>query len=656
MALWQTDGNGSWADPANWLGGAVPNSAGAVATFDATQLNFGPGTAVIGAPDTFGDLTLGRIELIGTPFYGTFIIRPHDANTGSTPLVIESGTSEPATIFVDTGGLGNEARIGNHPVSGWGLYLVLRSDLNIVTQDADTSLRIDSDIFGSTEITKLGEGRLLLNGSNSFSGGFRFYGGTVYVDGDDAIGSGGLIFRGGHLVSASTTINNPIYAPLAPNSVDSLAGSISALPGHTVVLEVPSFTHHSATGISFAFGSETNNGTIVLSADQVSVTTSSYLQIAGGTVRFADSYNATRFFRSDQDGLVELINGTLDTTGFATQVKNLAFLGGTLTSSAGALNVIATYSLPQTNNGTITGTALADSLIFRLLGQNSFSLALMTFTNWNDEVDKITLVGSAGNDMLSGTVMADSLFGGVGLDMLFGNAGNDLLNGQAGNDTLSGGLGDDRYIIDSSSDNVIEAFDQGNDLVTASADFVLPDHIERLTLGGMARSGTGNGLGNTIVGSNGSDTLLSGLGGADAINGRDGNDIILGGDGDDLLTGAQGKDTLTGGADMDRFIFRDGDLNATRGSADIVTDFDQALDERIVLNGVDANEALGGIQSLKFIGTAAFSGTAGELRFVQFSGNTYIEGNTDADTVADFMIRLNGLYTLNVTDFIGVTL
>ena len=75
-----------------------------------------------------------------------------------------------------------------------------------------------------------------------------------------------------------------------------------------------------------------------------------------------------------------------------------------------------------------------------------------------------------------------------------------------------------------------------------------------------------------------------------------------------------------------------------------------------MLSQVDANEGLGGMQALKFIGVAAFSGSAGELRFVQVAGNTFVEGNTDTDTVADFMIRLDGLYTLGITDFSGVTL
>lgn len=52
------------------------------------------------------------------------------------------------------------------------------------------------------------------------------------------------------------------------------------------------------------------------------------------------------------------------------------------------------------------------------------------------------------------------------------------------------------------------------------------------------------------------------------------------------------------------------------------------------------------------IATAAFSGTPGELRYQQINGNTYVMGNTNTDTAADFWIRLDGLHTLTAGDFV----
>jgi hypothetical protein len=57
-------------------------------------------------------------------------------------------------------------------------------------------------------------------------------------------------------------------------------------------------------------------------------------------------------------------------------------------------------------------------------------------------------------------------------------------------------------------------------------------------------------------------------------------------------------------------------------------------------------------QQFAFIGTGAFTGAAGQLRYQQISGNTYVMGDTDGDGDADFWIRLDGLHNLQAGDFI----
>src|SRR5262245_18913326 len=75
-----------------------------------------------------------------------------------------------------------------------------------------------------------------------------------------------------------------------------------------------------------------------------------------------------------------------------------------------------------------------------------------------------TINGTSGNDpSLTGTTGDDQIFGLEGNDSLFGLAGNDLLDGGPGNDTLRGGAGDDDYVVDSTSDTVIEASGEGSD-------------------------------------------------------------------------------------------------------------------------------------------------------------------------------------------------
>jgi Ca2+-binding RTX toxin-like protein len=55
----------------------------------------------------------------------------------------------------------------------------------------------------------------------------------------------------------------------------------------------------------------------------------------------------------------------------------------------------------------------------------------------------VTLLGSAGNDVLKGTPGADVIFGDTGNDRILGKKGNDILCGGPGNDLLKGGAGND---------------------------------------------------------------------------------------------------------------------------------------------------------------------------------------------------------------------
>ncbi len=266
-------------------------------------------------------------------------------------------------------------------------------------------------------------------------------------------------------------------------------------------------------------------------------------------------------------------------------------------------------------------------------------------------INNFTVFGTAGANRIVTAGGNDTLRGGGGDDVLSGGAGNDVLVAGAGADAMDGGLGDDTYYADHLGDTVTEATDAGWDVVQATIDHVLADNVEELVLGGAGRDGTGNVLGNILRGS-GSNNVLSGLGGADTLRGSGGRDTLLGGNGEDLLDGGVGKDTMTGGAARDVFQFRDGDFGATRALADVITDFSHADAEKINLNLVDANVIAGGNQAFAFIGSGAFTGVAGQLHYAQAAGNTYVEGDTNGDGLADFVIALTGLHGLVASDFV----
>ena len=267
---------------------------------------------------------------------------------------------------------------------------------------------------------------------------------------------------------------------------------------------------------------------------------------------------------------------------------------------------------------------------------------------------------------IDGSAFADTLTGNSSANRLSGSGGNDVLDGGAGSDTLLGGTGDDTYYVDSTSDMVTENADEGTDTVVSSVAWILGANVENLTLSGSsAINGTGNTLANTLVGNSGinvldgasGDDFLQGLAGNDTLYGQAGNDRLEGGDGADLLFGGAGRDTLVGGAGNDRF---DLDLasDSAVGSGDQILDFSAGFD-KIDLSTLDAKTGTKKNDAFQFIGDAAFTGAAGQLRYeiVDLAGTsgdyTKITGDLNGDKIADFEIILLGhTDPLHATDFV----
>jgi Ca2+-binding RTX toxin-like protein len=275
-------------------------------------------------------------------------------------------------------------------------------------------------------------------------------------------------------------------------------------------------------------------------------------------------------------------------------------------------------------------------------------------------VENLTLTGSSvlsgtGNSLanvITGNSAANRLFGKDGSDTLIGNAGNDTLDGGVGADGMTGGTGNDNYVVDNAGDVVTELAGGGTDKVSSSISYTLGGNVENLVLTGRAASGTGNELANSITGNSSANTLSGGAGN-DKLLGGGGSDLLYGEEGNDSLTGGTGLDQFFGGAGADRFIFRGSDVTGTsQSSQDLIQDFSSGEGDRIGLNLIDANSTLSGNQAFAFVGTAGFSGAAGQLRYEQIAGKTFIQGDTNGDGIADFWIALNGSHTLSSGDMI----
>ena len=231
-----------------------------------------------------------------------------------------------------------------------------------------------------------------------------------------------------------------------------------------------------------------------------------------------------------------------------------------------------------------------------------------------------TIVGGAGNEHLygygatGGNDGADNISGGGGMDYLQGNAGNDTLDGGDGNDRINGGA--------------------DNDLISG---------------------GAGN---DSVNGNFGSDTIDGGAG-SDTLRGGKGDDVIQGGDGNDTIMGDLGGDTLTGGAGADTFSFHGNDaavvsLDLLTGHVDTITDFTHGTDH-IALGFTPG--AVHDLSALTLLGAvtgavAALTGHSSDVVEATVGNDTYLSYSSSNGAIADSVIKLQDVHTLDVHDFV----
>lgn len=119
-----------------------------------------------------------------------------------------------------------------------------------------------------------------------------------------------------------------------------------------------------------------------------------------------------------------------------------------------------------------------------------------------------------------------------------------------------------------------------------------------------------------------------------------------GGDGDDILTAGIAGDWLGGSSGSDMFVFETlASVNTPgkHGTHSYIDDFSQQEGDLIDFSAI-------GVMS--FIGTAAFSNVAGELRYEFDDGNTFLQGDMDGNGKADLTLELGGEIDLVVADLV----
>ena len=282
-----------------------------------------------------------------------------------------------------------------------------------------------------------------------------------------------------------------------------------------------------------------------------------------------------------------------------------------------------------------------------------------------------SIIGSAHNDGLTGDGKANRLAGGAGDDTLRGGAGDDVLEGGAGADVLDGEGGTDTLSYAGSASGVVVILGNG----TVSGGDAQGDtfaNVENVVGSARTDSLYGDDGANRLDGGAGDDRMagwygadeLYGEEGADRLYGNAGNDVLDGGVGNDFLSGGPGADTLSGGGGADSL---DGDTGADTFRYSAAADSTVANPDRILdFSGSDGDGDkldLSGLgNNLTFIGTTAFSNSAGEVRSVQRGAATSNTGDDYTDVLVDLngngtanvKLTLVGLHSLTLDDLPGV--
>jgi Ca2+-binding RTX toxin-like protein len=250
------------------------------------------------------------------------------------------------------------------------------------------------------------------------------------------------------------------------------------------------------------------DGWILLADDSIA--------IVGDTISLSD-LSSIKFAidHSVQGPVGELSLSATDATGATTVWRTCISVNGEAGVNMGSSNADQIYG------------SSVDDTVFGLGGDDIIA------TNAGDD----TVYAGSGND----TVVA-----GLGNDNVDGGGGDDYLDGGDGADLLKGGPGDDRYVVDNTSDLVVEALARGGfDTVETYIDFTAPQYVEAIEArGGDDLVLMGNTENNIIIGNAGINTL----------SGHDGSDVLVGGDGNDYLDGGLGRDHMIGGAGDDVYV------------------------------------------------------------------------------------------------------
>jgi len=388
---------------------------------------------------------------------------------------------------------------------------------------------------GGTAVTKVGGGRLVLSGSNSYSGGTAINGGVLQVSADANLGaaSGGLSLDGGTLATtASFASFRTVTLGGAGGGFDVAAGTQFELGG--AVSGVSSLTKLGAGTLVLSGFNTHGGGTVisagVLQAGSADALGSGALTLDGGTFRAGTSFintfsNAIRVNAAggaiDVNGQVMTLSGTIaDGAGAG---GALAFVNSSPDIGAVDLGGNNTYTGPTSVGAGVTLTALSDTAFspnsdVTLAGTGalmtnghdttvrSLSGAGVVVNANGTNASRLTIALPSGTASFAGTLM-DGEPGDAPLALIKSGAGTQILTGTntySGGTLITGGVlqigdgGTSGSITGDVVNNRTLAFNRSDDMAFAGAISGTGD-VQKLGAGALTLTGTNSYSGGTLI-------------------------------------------------------------------------------------------------------------------------------------------------------------
>ena len=423
------------------------------------------------------------------------------------------------------------------------------------------------------------------------------------------------------------TMVTTITRGLAANVENLVLAGAEAINGIGNALDNVITGNDAANTIDGGLGADTMLGGLgddVYIVDNVGDVVTEYLgQGAADTVRASVSYTLSAYV----ENLVLTGSSNIDGTGND--------LDNTITGNTG-INTLAGSTGNDTyviRNAAAVIVELADEGMDTVEADFSYTLG--------DNIENLTLTGG-------GRVNAT---GNALVNVLRGNGAANTLDGAAGADTMIGGAGDDVYIVDDENDVVTELDGEGEDTVYASVNYVLGTAVENLTLTGNADiNGTGNSLGNIIIGNDGNNTLDGGAG-ADILMGGLGDDVYVVDDIGDALVDTGGVDTVRASVS---WVLTAGFENLELTGSSNINATGNAGDNSLIGNdGANTLDGAGGTDYMA-------GGLGDDTYIVDSAGDTVVENADEGeDTVISYIsytlganvenLKLAGTAAINAT-------